>query len=518
MNEQRARGDAPSQGRRGRESRRAARLASAASAPAGNLKRRIPTYDLLGEEDLLRIEDAAETILQEIGIEFRNDASALALWRDAGADIDGERVRLPRGLARKLCGTAPREFTQLARNPERNVVMGGDNVIFAPAYGSPFVQDMDEGRRYGSLEDFRNFVRLAYLSPNIHHSGGTVCEPVDIPVSKRHLDMVLAHLTFSDKPLLGGVTGPDRATDCIDMCRIVFGAETTERDCVILGNVNVNSPLVYDGTVTMVMRAYAAANQGVIVTPFILGGAMGPVTNAGAIAQAHAETMAGIAFTQLVRPGAPAVYGNFLSSMALRSGAPTFGTPEPALGSLVVGQLARRLGLPLRCSGAFTTSKATDAQAMNESAMSMLAAIHCGANYILHSAGWLEGGLSMGYEKFMLDADFLGSLAVYLGGLRVDDATLALDAFREVGPGYHFFGCAHTMAHFETAFWDSALSDNLSFEQWRDGGGWDAEMRANAAWRKALADYAPPPIDPATAEALDAFVAKRKESLPDAWY
>ncbi len=251
--------------------------------------------------------------MQEIGIDFRNDPYAIGLWKDAGADIQGDRVRIPKGLVRKLCSTAPHEFTQHARNPARNVVFGGANVIFAPAYGSPFVRDLTGGRRYGSLEDFKNFVRLAYLSPHLHHSGGTVCEPVDIPVSKRHLDMVLAHLTYSDKAFLGGVTAPGRATDCIDMCRTVFGAETVERDCVILGNVNVNSPLVYDGTVTTVMRAYAEANQGVIVTPFILGGAMGPVTNAGAIAQAHAETMAGIAFTQMVRPGSPAVYGNFLS-------------------------------------------------------------------------------------------------------------------------------------------------------------------------------------------------------------
>ena len=298
-------------------------------------------------------------------------------------------------------------------------------------------------------------MKLAQSSPWLHHSGGTICEPVDVPVNKRHLDMVYSHIKYSDRGFMGSVTAESRAEDSIDMARIVFGEDFVDANCVILGNVNVNSPLVWDATMTTALRAYARANQAAVIVPFILGGAMGPVTNAGAIAQSLAETMAGCALTQLERPGAPVIFGNFLSSMSLRSGSPTFGTPEPAIGSMVIGQLARRLNLPLRCSGNFTTSKLPDAHAMNEGTMSMLAAVHCGANFILHSAGFLDGLLSMSYEKFVMDADFCGALHTYLDGVKIDDNQLALDAFREVGPGSHFFGCAHTMANYETAFWDS---------------------------------------------------------------
>ena len=307
-------------------------------------------------------------------------------------------------LRQTIQATAPKTFTQLARNPERSVQIGGDHTVFSPAYGSPFVRDLDRGRRYGAIEDFRNFVKLAYNAPWLHHSGGTICEPVDVPVNKRHLDMVYSHIRYSDKPFMGSITAPERASDSIEMCRILFGAETVENSCVILGNINVNSPLVYDDTMTGALKTYAAANQCTIVVPFILGGAMGPVTTPGAIAQALAEAMAGVALIQLIRPGAPAIMGNFLSSMSLKSGAPTFGTPEPALGYFVIGQLARRLGVPLRAGGAITSSKVADAQAAQESADSLLPTVMGGANFVLHSAGWLEGGLAMGYEKFMMDA------------------------------------------------------------------------------------------------------------------
>jgi trimethylamine--corrinoid protein Co-methyltransferase len=285
-----------------------------------------------------------------------------------------------------------------------------------------------------------------------------------------------------------------------------------------MGNINANSPLVYDGTMSRALRAYARANQCAVVVPFILGGAMGPVTNAGAIAQSMAEAMVGVALTQLERPGAPVILGNFLSSTSLRSGSPTFGTPEPALGSLVVGQLTRRLGVPLRCSGAFTASKAADAQAMQESAVSMLAAIQCGAHFILHSAGWLEGGLVMSYEKFVMDADFCAAMHTYLHGLPVDDNSLALDAFREVGPGKHFFGCQHTLKNYETAFWDSAIADNNSFEQWRDAGEKTATQRASEKFRAMLRSYEAPPIDPAVDEALRDFIDRKKQAVGDMWH
>lgn len=504
--------------RGGRNARRDARSNGPQVVGRPYIVRNIPTYDVLSEENLVRIEQAADRILAEVGIEFRDDPVALDHWRRAGAKVDGVLVKFEPGLLREVLKTAPAEFTQHARNPAKSVRIGGRNVVFSPAYGSPFVMDLDRGRRYGTIEDFENFVKLAQSSPWLHHSGGTICEPVDVPVNKRHLDMVYAHIRYSDRPFMGSVTSESRAEDSIDMARIVFGRDFVDQNCVILGNVNVNSPLVWDGTMTLALRAYARANQCAVVVPFILGGAMGPVTSAGAIAQSLAETMAGCALTQLERPGVPVIFGNFLSSMSLRSGSPTFGTPEPAIGSMVVGQLARRLGLPLRCSGNFTTSKLPDAQAMNEGTMSMLAAVQCGANFILHAAGFLDGLLSMSYEKFVMDADFCGALHTYLDGVPVDDNQLALDAFREVGPGNHFFGCAHTMANYETAFWDSEVADNEPFEKWQAGGSEDAAVRANRLWKRKLAEYVAPPLDEGIDEALKDFISAKKASMVDGWY
>ncbi|MFN3719719.1 MAG: trimethylamine methyltransferase family protein [Rhizobium rhizophilum] len=502
--------------RRQRPTRRGGAIVSPLVVPF--IRRNIPTYDILSEENLLRIEAVADRILAEIGIEFRDDPAALDLWREAGAEMDGLRVRFPKGMLREILASAPSVFTQHARNPANNVEIGGNAVVFSPAYGSPFVMDLDKGRRYGTIEDFRNLIKLAQSSPWLHHSGGTICEPVDVPVNKRHLDMVYSHMRYSDRAFMGSVTAEDRAEESIEMARILFGADFVDANCVILGNVNVNSPLVWDGTMTRALRAYARANQAAVIVPFILGGAMGPVTNAGAIAQALAETMAGCALTQLERRGAPVIFGNFLSSMSLRSGSPTFGTPEPAIGSMVIGQLARRLKLPLRCAGNFSNSKLPDAQAMQEGVMSMLSAVHCGANFVLHSAGFVDGLLAMSYEKFVMDTDFCGALHSYLAGVVVDDNTLAMDAFEEVGPGSHFLGSAHTMRNYQTAFWDSALSDNEPFEKWSEAGSTDMATRANARWKKTLAEYEAPPLDIAIDEALLDYVDRTKRAKPDAWY
>jgi trimethylamine--corrinoid protein Co-methyltransferase len=481
--------------------------------------RNIPTYDILGEESLQKIEATADRILAEIGIEFRDDPEALELWRKAGARIDGVLVRFEKGMLREILSSAPERFIQHARNPAKSVEIGGNAVVFSPAYGSPFVMDLDKGRRYGTIEDFQNLIKLAQSSPWLHHSGGTICEPVDLPVNKRHLDMVYSHIKYSDRAFMGSVTAESRAEDSIEMARIVFGRDFVDQNCVILGNVNVNSPLVWDGTMTKALRAYARANQAAVIVPFILGGAMGPVTTAGAIAQAVAETMAGCALTQLERKGAPVIFGNFLSSMSLRSGSPTFGTPEPAIGSMVVGQLARRLKLPLRCAGNFSNSKLPDAQAMQEGVMSMMSAVHCGANFILHSAGFVDGLLAMSYEKFVMDTDFCGALHAYLKGVEVDDNALAYDAFEEVGPGSHFLGSQHTLRNYTTAFWDSELSDNEPFEKWsEEGGSTDMATRANRKWKQVLADYEAPPLDPAIDEALQAFIEQRKRDMPDAWH
>jgi trimethylamine---corrinoid protein Co-methyltransferase len=496
------------------------RVRAAHPAAATFITRVIPPYEMLDEEQLVNIETHADRILQEIGMEVRGDPDAIRLWKEAGADIEGEsRIRIPMGLARQIVKrSAPREFTQHSRNPARSVTIGGRSTVFAPAYGPPFVSCADRGRRYGTLVDFHNFVKLAYMIPWLHHSGGTVCEPTDIPVNKRHLDMLYAHMSLSDKPFMGSVTTAPRAADSIEMCRILFGAEFVDRHCVILGNVNVNSPLVLDGEASRVIRTYAAANQAPVCVPFILGGAMGPVTIAGGLAQCFAEAIFCVALGQLERPGSPVILGNFLSSISLKSGAPTFGTPEPSLAYFAIGQLARRLGVPLRCGGNLCASKAVDAQAAYESASSLWPAFLAGANFVLHSAGWLEAGLVMSYEKFVIDAEQCGAFHVVGRGMTLDDNGFAMDAFAEVGPGSHFLGSAHTMRNFETAFFDFELSDNNSFEQWTQEGAHDIVWRANRKWKALLEAYQPPAVDEAKDEALQAFIASRKASMPDMNY
>lgn len=504
--------------RGGSSARTAQRVANTPIAAPAYITRKIPCYDLLDEESLQRIEDHVDWILQEIGVEFRGDRTALQLFKEAGAAVTGEQIRFEKGHIRALCSTAPQSFAMHGRSPQRTILFGGNRVAFGPAYGPPFVSDLKHGRRYGTLNDFENFVKLTYMTPWLHHGSGTLCEPVDIPVNKRHLDMVYAHLRYSEKPFMGAVTVPEQAQDSIDMARIVFGADFLEQHCVIQGNINVNSPLVYDHTMSGALRIYAAANQGVVVSPFILGGAMGPVTQAATLAQAHAEAMVGIALSQLVRPGAPVIYGNFLTTMDLKTGAPTFGTPEAALSALAIGQLARRLGLPFRCGGHYTASKIADAQALQESADSMTPGLLAGANFIFQAAGWLEGGLTIGYEKFIIDADRCGMMQRMLDGLTIDDNALGAEAFQEVGPAGNFLGAQHTLANFETANFASEIADTNSFEQWRDNGAKDTAQRAYERWNAMLNEYTPPPIDPAVDESLRDFIDKKKQSMPDQWY
>lgn len=489
---------------------------AAVVAPA-YVTRALPFYSMLDEEALDRIEGQAFALIERIGLEFRDDPWALEDWRRAGAEVMGTRVRAAAELVRGLLASAPAEFTQVARNPARSVRIGGRSQVFAPVYGSPFVRDLEGGRRYGTMADFERLVKLTHMLAPLHHSGFVTCEPCDVPVSKRHLDMVLAHMTLTDKPHLGAITEKSRAEDSVEMARILHGDEF-DRSCVIMANVNTNSPLLVDKVVTEAVRVYSGAGQGIIAVPFILGGAMGPVTTAAAIAQALAEAMMVGAYVQLVRPGAPFILGNFLSSMSLRSGAPTFGMPEPLMSNLVIGQLARRLNLPLRCGGALTSSKLPDFQAAAESADSMLSTVLGGANFVLHAAGWLEGGLSTGYEKLVLDADRLGGYEVALRGVDTTGDALGLGIYDDVEPGGHFLGSAHTMAHYQTAFYEARLSNSDSVEQWEEQGSKDAARRAFERWNQLLRDYEAPPLDEGVREALHDFVARRKRELPDAWY
>jgi trimethylamine--corrinoid protein Co-methyltransferase len=501
----------------GASARRAARSGGGPAQSLTYIKRNIPLYEVLSEEGLSVIETNADRVLEEIGIEFRDDAEALAMWKEAGADVKDMRVRFPKGLCRELLKTAPSAFTQHARNREKSVQIGGDATVFAPVYGPPFVLDLDGERRYATIEDFRNFVKLAYMAPSLHHSGGTVCEPVDIPVNKRHLDMVYSHICYSDKPFMGSVTAPDRAQDTVDMCKILFGEDFVAQNTVLISLINANSPMVFDDTMLGAAKVYARNNQACIITPFILAGAMSPVTVAGTLTQVLAEVLAGTAFTQLVKPGAPVLMGTFASSISMQSGAPTFGTPEPSLVSYGAAQLARRLGLPFRTGGSLCASKVPDAQAAYESANTLNATLLAGTNFVLHSAGWLEGGLVSSYEKLIMDADQLGMAQRFAQGVDLSENGQAMDAIAEVGPGSHYLGCSHTQANFQTAFFRSNIADNNSYEQWDSEGRKTAQQRANAIARNWLDSYQQPDLDPGIDEGLKDFIARRKESMPDAF-
>ncbi|MEZ5789768.1 MAG: trimethylamine methyltransferase family protein [Nitratireductor sp.] len=481
------------------------------------ITRQIPPTDILSQEAMDIIEANADTLMEEVGVEYRDDAEALKLWKEAGADVKGERVHFPKGLCRELMKTAPSQFTQYARNPARNVEIGGPHTVFAPVYGPPFVRDLEGQRRYATIEDFRTFVKLAYMAPAMHHSGGTVCEPVDVPVNKRHLDMIYSHIRYSDKPFMGSVTAPERAEDSVAMAEMVFGKEFVDQNCVLVSLVNCNSPMVLDGTMLGALKVYAKANQASIISPFIVGGAMSPVTVAGTLTQVLCEATSAIAFTQLCRPGSPVIFGTFATAISMQSGAPSFGTPEPAQVLMGAAQFARRYNLPFRSGGALTGSKLPDAQAAYESANTLWPAMMGGVNFMLHAAGWLEGGLVSAFDKFIMDCDQLAAHQKMAGGIDMSENGQAMSAIREVGPGSHYLGCTHTRENFQSAFHVSNVADNNSFEQWEVEGGKRTEERANQIARSWLDNYQAPDLDPALDEALKDFIKQKKDSMPDAF-
>ncbi len=481
--------------------------------------RKIPAYDLLDDAALARIESQADWILDTIGVEFRGDQTALALFAEAGARVDGARVRFEPGHARQLCRSAPAEFRLHGRHPARTVTLGGDNLVLMPGYGSPFVTDLANGRRYATLEDFENFVKLSHLSPALHHSGGTVVEPTDVPVNKRHLDMMLAHLILSDKPFKGGVTSTRGAQDSLDMARLAFGAEFMDRHAVMQANINVNSPLVYDEVMSTSLCIYAAANQCVCISPAIFAGAMGPLSPAAVAAQTLAEAMVGIALVQLVRPGCPVVFGSFHSSMNLRTGALTFGSPEANLTTMALSQLGRRLEVPVRSGGGqVTASNAADGQAMQDSTGAMWATLLSGGHQVWHAAGWLEGGLVMSYEKFVMDLDHCGAMLKMLQGFDTDEEAFGRDAYAEAGPGENFLSTGHTLRHYTTANFEPKVPEAGPFESWEEAGRLTTDQRAAARWQQMLAEYQEPAMPASTRTALEDFVADRKAAMPDEWY
>lgn len=477
-----------------------------------NLVNRLSKTELLDPSALDDMHEASLTILEEIGMDVMLP-EARAIMKAHGADVTegSDRVRFDRNLIMDMIASAPREFQMFARNPERNVKMGGNNLVFAQIASAPFVADREGGRRAGNQEDFRKLVKLAQSYDVIHTTGGYPVEPIDIHASVRHLDCLSDMVKLTDKVFHCYSLGKQRNLDGIEIARIGRGVsmEQMEREPSLFTIINSSSPLRLDGPMLQGIMEMSSRGQVVVMTPFTLAGAMAPVTIAGAVVQQNAEALCGIAFTQMVKRGAPVVYGGFTSNVDMKTGAPAFGTPEYMKAVIVGGQLARRYGIPYRTSNT-NAANTLDAQAAYESAFSLWALTQGGGNFIMHSAGWSEGGLTASFEKFILDVDMLQMVAEFLTPLDVSQDALALDAVREVGPGGHFFGTAHTLARYETAFYSPILSDWRNFETWTDAGRPTTYDHANRVFKEKLASYERPPIDPAVEEELDAFVARRK--------
>jgi trimethylamine---corrinoid protein Co-methyltransferase len=496
--------------RRGREER--SRPVAGAAGARPQPRRPFPPTPAVSEDNLQAIHEASLTVLEEIGIDVLHEEARTILKREGAETEDGsERVRFPRGLVESKIGLAPRQITLHARNPHRNLVIGGDHLAFCSVASAPNVADRDGGRRPGNRRDFQNLLRLGQTLDAIHLWGGYPVEPADIHASVRHLDALFDMLTLSDKAIHAYSLGRERIVDGIEMARIARGVarETLEREPSLFTIINSSSPLRLDTPMVEGIIQMASANQLVVLTPFTLAGAMAPVTIAGAVAQQNAEALAGLVVAQSVRPGSPFAYGGFTSNVDMKSGAPAFGTPEQMKAALVGGQLARRYGLPYRSSNT-CAANTIDSQSAYESIFSLWGAVMGGVNLLMHGAGWMEGGLHAGFEKMVIDADTLDMIATFLTPLAVDQDELALDAVREVGPGGHFFGCAHTQARYRTAFFAPMISDWRNYESWREAGSPTAYDTANRLYKARLEAYVEPPMDPAVREELEAFVIRRK--------
>lgn len=505
---------------RSRTSRRRKAASAADTQPrAPFILRKLSTFNVLGEAGLEQIEANADTILAETGMEFQDDPEILEIFANAGCDVDGSRVRFARGFCRQIItASAPAQFTQHARNPANSVQLGGDASVLCPAWGPPFVHDLDRGRRYAAHADFLDLVKLHHSLPWLHHSGGVVCEPVDLPANKRHLDMLYGHIRYSDRAFMGAFIGAERAGHAIDMARILFGEDFVANNAVLYCVSNTNAPLVMDSHMSGALKTYARAGQPVACTPWVLTGAMSPATVAGTLAQVLAETMAAMTLTQLVNPGAPCLMGSFASTMSMKSGAPTFGTPEAGLMVLAAGQLARRLGVPLHTVGTLSSSKVPDAQSQQEAAWGLMMSMFAGANLINHATGWLEGGLVTSFEKTVIDHDLCGKIGRFFDGIDLSENAQAMEAIATTGPGQHFLGSEHTQANFMSALFRPWTPDDNSYEQWLAAGEKDAATRANGIWKDQLAGYQDPGLDPDIDGALRDYIAARKAEKPDQDY
>ena len=503
----------PGRIRRGRDAR-AAQRRTRVRTWLPELERKIPWVDLLTEDQVRTIHDASMDVIEEVGVEFRCD-DALAMWRAAGARVNGATVRIDREHLMALVGTAPSSYTMVARDPAHSVTVGDGKTIFTPSYGAPYVLGLDGVRRPGSLEDFRNFTRLNHLSPALHMSGGVVCEPMDVPVPKRHLYMTESLLKYSSKPFMGAVTSMERAEDSLYMAGIVFGQEFVRETTVMTCLANANTPLVWDKTMLDSVRVFAGANQATLFSPFVLGGASTPASTVGAVIQVNIEALTGVAFSQLVRTGVPALYGQWLSTVSMRTGAPQAGTPEICHMNLLTAQMARHYRLPSRCSGSCTSSKMVDAQAGYEAARNMYGVLMAGTNFVLSTTGYLESAMCQSYAKWVLDSEQLEMMYRLGGGVSFDDLDEVLDTMREVPPGGHHLGTNHTLANFQTAFSMPEMMNSDNYEQWLADGARSAEDRATARCREMLDEYEEPALDDDVRDELDEYVARRDAELPD---
>jgi trimethylamine--corrinoid protein Co-methyltransferase len=500
-----------------RADRRAARRRQRAESPLlkfpfRQLRNPFPPLELISAEQVEELHNASMHILEQVGLDFMDD-EALELWQKAGAKVDysAQHVWIERGLLLQAISTAPASFTWRARNPQHDVIMGGNFIAFGPNGGMVYATSLARGRRVGSTEDYENFVKLSQMCQVLHFGCWGQVEPQEVPASIRHLRRAYAGFTLTDKAMLEAAHGREITRDIINMAALVFG---TLNGAPVIGDViNVNSPLRFDNRMLGGLITLARAGQATFITPFILAGAMSPISMASALAQQNAEALAGIALTQLVRPGAPVIYGGFTTNVDMKSGSPAFGTPESAWAHIIGAQLARRYNVPYRASGSLTTAKLPDAQAAYETMWTLWPTILSHSNLIMHAVGWLEGGLTASFEKFIIDVENLAMFYHFLNGFQIDAATLALDMIAAVGPGGHHFGTPHTQARYSTEFFQSALSDRQPYDTWREAGGLDTMQRAQAVYQELLAQYQQPPLDPAIDEALRDYVARREREL-----
>ncbi|MBL6773675.1 MAG: trimethylamine methyltransferase family protein [Alphaproteobacteria bacterium] len=500
--------------RRGRGARKAVRQKrDTQMLPA--LKRSLPLTEPLSEEQVVRIDEASMGILEEVGVVFR-DPIALEDWKRAGADVRGETVHLDRGMVRKLIATIPSSFTLHARNHANDLPFGGDHSIFVPMTGAPYLRDLNDERRNPTLDDLANFHKLSHMLPAIHSSAHHIVEPYDHPISHRHLRITYSSMKHSDKTFMGMTTSPKNAEDVLDMCAVLFGEDYLETHPVCTGNCNGNSPLVWDETMLGAMRAFARRNQPVLCSPFVLGGANTPASVAPTVAQLNAEALSALAYTQVVRKGTPAIYGHYLATVSMKSGAPMAGTPEISLMNFMIGQMARFYDVPWRTSNTLGGSKVFDAQAGYESATTMMAALMSGANYIWHSAGWNEAGMHCSMAKFIVDAEQCAMGYRMAEGVRWDDFEEALQAVRDIGPGGHYLGHPHTLENFQRAFFMPEMFDNNSIEQWQAEGAVQTNERALQRARDMLNEYEEPTLDAGVNEALLDYIARREREIPAA--